>query len=65
MPAPPLRCPGKSTYEGGMFGRGFHAVRVLLVLAIVVLAVSACKTTWQPPPGTGYSDRWDDGGRGR
>jgi hypothetical protein len=40
-------------------------VRTLLVLAIVLFALSACKTAWQPPPGTGYYDRqgsgYDDG----
>jgi len=32
-------------------------VRTLLVWAIVLFALSACQTTWQPPPGTGYYDR--------
>ncbi len=65
MPALPLRCPRKSKYQGGMLSRRSHAVRALLVLAIVGLAFSACKTTWQPPPGTGYYDRWGDSNRGR
>jgi len=35
-------------------------VRALFILAITLLALSACKTTWQPPPGTGHFDRWSD-----
>jgi hypothetical protein len=65
VPALPLRCPGKPKYQGDMLGKRFHAVRALLVLAIIGLALAACKTTWQPPPGTGHSDRWDDSYRGR
>ncbi len=65
LPARPLRAPRKSTYQGDMLSRGFNAVRALLILAIILLALSACKTTWQPPLGTGHSDRWDDSNRGR
>jgi len=33
-------------------------MRALIILAIVLLALSACKREWAPPPGTGYYDRW-------
>ena len=40
-------------------------MRRLLILMIAVLALSACRTTWQPPPGTANQGRWIDSDRGR
>ncbi len=56
----PLRGPRKSMYQGDILNRGSNAVRALFILAIILIGLSACKTTWQPPPGTGDFNRWGD-----
>ena len=57
--------PGYPFISGDMLNGEFNAVRSLCILAIIVLALSACKTTWQPPLGTGQNDRWGDSTRQR
>ena len=55
----PLRDLRKSFYLGDILNGESDAVRALLFLTIVLLALSACKRSWEPPAGTGHYDRSD------